>query len=214
MEKLTIVTTCKGRIEHALRAVPTWSDFPVVFVDYDCPQLTGKAILAAGGPKVSVIFERNKKWFNLSKARNIAIPYVRTPWVMFLDCDMIMKPGFKEHIYDLLEEKTIYEFEHKVAGFAGTIICTVDDFIKVEGFDEDANGYGYEDSQFKNKMYHIGSKVVFMNPDFFEHIAHSEVERVQHYEIKHPSMSHRNNVDVLNRKFSEWQRRYDSERKG
>jgi hypothetical protein len=94
-----IVTTCMGRLGYLERSLPTWimrTPFPIVVVDYDCPQCCGDwveqtAVLGAIQGKLHVVRSGSVPQWNASHARNLgkaaAIELFRPKSLLFLDCD-------------------------------------------------------------------------------------------------------------------------------
>lgn len=205
MESVTLVTTCKGRLSHAVQALPTWRDFRIVFVDYDCPEYSGRWALSALR-HISVLSVDRCKLFNLSKARNLAMPLVQTEWVAFIDCDMRIRAGFKQHLESKLTENSQLVFDVMREGYAGFVCCKVSDWKQVCGFDEAAEGYGYEDSQFKEKLWALGRVYVNLDSSLLVHIEHANEDRTRYYKEHDLSMSYASNRVTLQRNLEQWKK--------
>ena len=97
---LSIVTCCKGRLEHLKRALPTFvaqAESEVIVVDYDCPDRTGDWV-AAHFPAVRVAKVAEAPIFNISRARNVGAGLARAPWLAFCDADNLLAPSFASEI--------------------------------------------------------------------------------------------------------------------
>ncbi len=73
MALISVVTTCKGRLEHLRATLPHLMDLPdceVVVVDYDCPERSGDWVRAEY-PSAIVAKVEASPLFNVSHARNV-----------------------------------------------------------------------------------------------------------------------------------------------
>ena len=73
LPRLSIVTSCKGRLKYLKQALPTFvaqTESEVVVVDYDCPEGT-KEWVAANFSAVRLVNVTREPIFNASRARNL-----------------------------------------------------------------------------------------------------------------------------------------------
>lgn len=215
LKEVTFVVTCMGRLAHLKQTLPLLATVaPVVVVDYSCPDKAGQWVVDAGliqQDVVRVISVPDQKFFNMARARNEGAKSVRTEWVGFFDADMIVQPGFAEEVGKWTEfsnAKVWLGFHKRSAGFAGFIVCRSVDYLAVDGFDEAATGYGYEDCAFKEKLAHICPAFHALPIGILKHIPHSDAERVKHFENKNKEQTYQNNVDLLTRKVEKFKREH------
>ncbi len=102
--KISLVTTCKGRLAYLKESLPTWlaleyDNFDIVVVDYDCPDGTedyinqNRAIMLRNS-KASAIYVvkvENKPDFNLCDARNTGIDFATSEAILMIDADVHIK---------------------------------------------------------------------------------------------------------------------------
>jgi glycosyltransferase involved in cell wall biosynthesis len=108
--KISIVTTCKGRLAYLKETIKSWLDidypnYEIVVVDYDCPDQTSSYIRReennllrqSSCSKISVVEVKDKKYFNLNDARNLGIKASDGELIFMIDSDIkvIRKKLFK-----------------------------------------------------------------------------------------------------------------------
>lgn len=99
--KISLVTTCKGRLSYLRESITTWLDldydnYEIVIVDYDCPDHTESFInkkketylKTSGVGDVKVVKVHNKPYFNLNDARNTGIDAAEGSLVFMIDSDV------------------------------------------------------------------------------------------------------------------------------
>lgn len=188
---VSFVVPVKGRLHHLKQTLPGLVKLGhVCVVDYDCPDGTGEWV-NANFPQVEVERVENAPIFNLSKARNIGARKVKTKWVCFTDCDLILDPKIGPHIEQITETNgdCCVVFNDVVPGFAGFIYCPLEAFRKIEGYDEDAQGYGYEDTSLRERLSLLKLPFYLIHRQFATHIEHSNQERTAFYDEKIVSRS-------------------------
>lgn len=105
---LTFVVPCMGRLSQLKQSLPTVVTQPgteYVLVDWSCPDQSGSWV-RQNYKTVKVIRVDNEELFNLSKARNLGGRAVTTPWVCFIDADMLLEPNFSSSLD--LQPGTLY----------------------------------------------------------------------------------------------------------
>src|SRR5665213_3378936 len=101
----SLVTTCKGRLEHLRFTLPymlALGDCEVIVVDYDCPDHAGDWVRATH-PGVRVVQVADQPLFNLAHARNLGIDAARAPWLMIVDADVIVAPELLDVLRGLMQ---------------------------------------------------------------------------------------------------------------
>lgn len=134
---------------------------------------------------------------NILKARKKGkVVYTKALWTTAEERDEIQKKFDEEYDYEkmyLTIKKTnhesivksmkkakfyslLYNFHLRKRGgkFAGLFISLYkEDFLKVNGFDEKYNGFGYEDDDFGNRLFKCGINTIPLNFEYFPiHMAH------------------------------------------
>ncbi len=184
----SIITYCKGRLEHLKRALPTFVaqvDSEVIVVDYDCPD-RAKDWIASNFPSVRVAAVTDAPILNLSRARNIGAELARAPWLVFCDADMLLDPSF------LLEMRKIVApgaylrpYQDTPAGsrtLQFPLLCETAAFRAVGGYDDAFRGWGGADREYVRRLDRHGLREVLYPAARVETLQHSNEARSSHYE--------------------------------
>lgn len=181
---ITIITTCKGRKHHLEQTLPKWlkeKNVNVVVVDYNCPQNVGNWV-EKNYPNVRVARVSNEQKFHLAKARNVGAKYAPEGWWVFMDADMVIKPGWANEVRKVLAEGYYYIASPLKWGMCGTVVVHSQDYKKAGGYDEILSGWGAEDLDFYSRLRQVNVRPAFWNGNYAENIPHSDEERVKFYD--------------------------------
>lgn len=197
---ISIVTTCKGRLEHLKECLPTWvaaKPDEIIVVDYDCPENAFDYAVSMGVKAIKAV--PYNQYFNLSHARNIGLKEAVGDVVFFLDADTKITEGFIKYHKKLLDG---VEFINGWGYGDGTGSCMVwrEDALKIQGYNEVVDGWGFDDIDFYKRLEAIG-----LTQKYFHHgietIKHGDEDRVKHYRVKRLRSSDRVNSALVQRKF-------------
>jgi glycosyltransferase involved in cell wall biosynthesis len=185
---LSIVTCCKGRLEHLKRALPTFvaqEESEVIVVDYDCPD-RAKDWVAAHFPSVRVASVTEAPIFNLSDARNVGARLARGPWLVFCDADHLLPPSFASEVLAQIVPGT-YLRTHVNTPLGPKkrwmpFACEAAAFWAVGGYDDAFRGWGTEDQDLAERLDQSGAKDAGGAPVLVEALPHSDAARSAHYE--------------------------------
>lgn len=179
---LTFVTTSKGRLNHLKLTLPRLTardDIDVVVVDYNCPQRSGDWV-ERNCPSARVIRVGGEELFNPSRARNAGAAAVRTPWICFIDADIVVTSAFVPHLLSCLREGTYLRFKPEVSDIVGTVVCHQSDFDRVGGYDEAFQGWGVEDDDLYTSLEMSGVQRVELDPNLVSFLSHDDHDRMQY----------------------------------
>ena len=158
----SIVTTCKGRLQHLQRSLPTFlaqQDAEVIVVDYDCPQRSGDWVETHfPGARVERVSDAPR--FNLSRARNIGAHAATAPWLVFCDADNLLLEGFAAAI-DALRAPNVFIRPYRESADGPMAVpfplaCEREVYRAVGGFDDALEGWGTEDWEFVDRLLRHG----------------------------------------------------------
>ena len=187
--KISIVTTCKSRLEDLKNTIGSWKSFcpdEIIVVDVSCPDGT-RDWLTLTHPDVRCVSVSSPS-FNLSHARNIGAASAVSEYLFFVDADIVLGEGLREWFLQNLNEDHYYSraqdtpFEgiHE----QGTFLCSRADFEKVIGYDETFNGYGGEDHDIYFKLQRLGVRRGRVPKNYISSIDHSDEKRTEYYSEK------------------------------
>jgi hypothetical protein len=186
MATLTFVTTCRGRLAHLQQSLPTFvaqPDSAVVVVDYDCPEHAGDWV-EANHPGVEVVRATERPRFEVARARNLGAAAARSPWICFIDADILLAPDFVEKVAPILVPGHYYQARPRSLETWGTSLCESDDFDRVGGYDEVIQGWGKEDDDFYQRLALAGVRLATFPGHLVRALPHADADRVAHHEVK------------------------------
>lgn len=108
----SIITTCKGRLDHLKQSLPRMAaqqDSEVIVVDFSCPE-NSAAYVATAYPSIKVARVENKDYFSNWEARNIGAAQAIGRWLVFVDADIILAEDCSVWLEANLEPNSIAKF--------------------------------------------------------------------------------------------------------
>ncbi|MES2013552.1 MAG: glycosyltransferase [Pseudomonadota bacterium] len=178
--RLTAITTCKNRLHHLKQTLPLLARQPstdVVVVDYGCGQGTASWV-REHYPNVKVINVLDDSGFNVARARNIGAKAATTPWLLFIDADIVVSDDLADWLSHGLQPDNFYITSNFGAtDVSGTCFCAKLAFDSVGGYDEAFSGWGGEDDDFYLQLSRAGQHLLNYPAALFSAIPHSDEER-------------------------------------
>jgi glycosyltransferase involved in cell wall biosynthesis len=206
-QQVSVVLTCKGRLDFLRESLPavmlqtSFYTFDVTVVDYGCPDGTYDWLQAQHPGVRAVLVKDCTEFFNLSRARNIGALASQSPLIAFCDADVIPGPIWLQAMADQLQEpQVVMTHPQWRRGGCGICLARRQTFMDIRGFDEDLEGWGYEDIDFRNRALKAGVVATY-DPALFTVRHHSRSARVKFYRDKQlaggiPVTNHRNKRQV------------------
>jgi hypothetical protein len=124
----------------------------------------------------------NPEVYNRSHSRNMAYRLSRGELVCNLDADNFLGVGFAKKMLTNFQRNadSFYTSNLNIEDVFGKVVLTRSSFLKVKGYNEGLNGYGFEDVDFFSRLEGSGlTHNLFYEPEFHKYISHSKYERVQ-----------------------------------
>lgn len=178
--RLTAITICKNRLHHIKQTLPLLANqalTDVIVVDYGCPQGTA-AWVREHFPGVKIIEVTDDSGFNAARARNIGASAATTPWLLFIDADIIVKEGFGDWVERELKPEAFYTTRmFGSTDVSGTCFCPRQTYLDISGYDEAFRGWGCEDDDLHLRLARTGQHVQHYPDTLFSAIPHGEEER-------------------------------------
>jgi len=193
--KISFCTVVKNRLHHFKETLPKNiddnKDYPnlqFVILDYnsgDGLELWMKKNMENHILSGRVIYYRTTEpeFFKRSHSRNMAFLLADGDIVCNIDADNFTGREFAKYInsqFDAVEN--IFLSAHgnnKQPDLLGRICCRKSDFNSIGGYDEQMEGYGFEDFDLINRLNLVGlKKIIINNPDFLNAMEHSDKERI------------------------------------
>lgn len=96
----SIITTCKGRLDHLKQSLPRLLELgahEVIIVDFSCPEGTA-AFVRENFPGAKVVTVEGEQYFSNWKARNVGAAAASGDMLVFCDADTVLAPNALEWI--------------------------------------------------------------------------------------------------------------------
>ena len=204
MASITFVTTCKGRLEHLRQSLPLMAGQPdaaCVVVDYDCPDRCGEWV-AASHPAVKVVRVENSPLFNPSHARNLGAAAADSPWIAFVDADILLAQQFTDTVLPTLAEKRYYRPDPLSADTWGTCIVSAPEFSAIAGYDDEMRPWGGEDDDLYWRLRTLlGCQPGSFDAALVQPLPHSDAARMRYSDATERWDSQRANSLYLHIKY-------------
>jgi Glycosyl transferase family 2/N-terminal domain of galactosyltransferase len=150
MPQFSIITTCKGRLDHLKQTLPQFvkqNDTQVIVVDCACPQHSGDWV-RQHFPQIAVVELRAEEYFRANHARNSGAAQANAPYLIFLDADTLVADDFAGKIEPALAPGSFLRFRFPEGNdLNGACVVPAEAFRAVCGYDEVIEGYGGEEQE-------------------------------------------------------------------
>jgi glycosyltransferase involved in cell wall biosynthesis len=185
LQPLSIIVTCKGRLDHLKQSLPRMAaqtGCECIVVDYECPDGAAQWVRESH-PHVKTVEVRNVPRFNVARARNLGAKAATREWLAFLDADILIEPGFSSTLAGLLGHGRYFRPAPLSRGTCGSVVCHRGDFFALAGYDETLEGYGGEDNDLYFRLNHFGRSRMSFDAGLLRSIPHDDHLRSAHHEI-------------------------------
>ena len=194
----SIITTCKGRLEHLKKALPTMVAQPcneVIVVDYSCPQGTG-GFVSKNFPSVRLVSIDGQDHFSNWKARNAGAAIATSDVLIFVDADTLLADDAIQWISTNVLPRTFGYFDTRTSqGFnrggirvaanqlKGFQVIPRAAFRRAGGYDEVLEGYAAgADTDLEQKLAMLGLRRRALDPCIVRSvIEHDASSRTKHH---------------------------------
>ena len=194
----SIITTCKGRLEHLKQTLPRMLEqgaAEVIVVDYSCPDGTA-AWVGENFPAARVVTVEGESGFSNWRARNAGAGAATGDLLLFCDADTILAPNAGEAIASALPPRTFGFFKRNATArfnkaglrlgsnqLRGFHAIPAAAYRRLGGYDEVLRGWGAggdTDLEERLAMAGIGSQA--LDPALVEDvIQHDNADRTRHH---------------------------------
>ena len=196
--KFSIITVCKGRLEHLKQSLPRMLAQPnseVIVVDYTCPDKTGDYV-EEHFPAAKVVRVERERVFSNWKGRNRGAAVATGDMLLFCDADTIMTEKAVEVIDRAVPERSFGMFTrqstahfnkkglrlelNQLRGFQAVPAAA---FKRLGGYDELLTGYAAGgDTDLEERLSLLGFKATQLGDGIIEDVVeHDNVARFTHH---------------------------------
>jgi hypothetical protein len=185
MPQLTFVTVCMGRLaflKQTLGRMVQQPDCACVVVDYSCPENAGDWA-EAHHPQARVLRIPGQQTINVTAARNAGAALVETPWICFIDADIVLDPRFAATVLPQVRPGNFYRADPPSSGIVGTFVCARADFERTGGYDEVFRAYGDDDYDLYDALRFLGIRERHYPAVLVRHLPHEDELRRERFEF-------------------------------
>lgn len=186
---ISYCVTCRDRLDHLIQTVPVSlsqiaNDDEIVILDYGSSDGVSEVIQRVFSSLIKKGIIRYgrveaEEW-NIGHAKNIAHKLGTKPILCNIDADNYVTKGFSQWIEACFkvysDSITCVDF-NGYGGGCGRIALSRDNFLKIGGYREDLNGWGYDDFDLVNRAKVIGLRPIVTPVRFLNYIRHSDSMR-------------------------------------
>lgn len=186
---------------HLQQSLPLMSaqgpDCELVIVDYSCPDGTAGWV-SARYPQATVVEVKGESGFHKTRALNLGARAARSPWLMFIDADVLLAPGFLAAIQPRLVAHHYLRPEPPTTDTWGTFIVSRADFLSLGGYDEVINDWGGEDDDLYFRLSVFAKCALATFPvNLLSALSHDDVARTRFLRESDRWLSQRSNAFYL-----------------
>ena len=209
-DRLTFCTTCKGRLHHLKKTLPSnlkageaFSNVDFVLLNYDSPDelhdWTRESLSEPIGESRLVYYRlAGSRPFHMSHAKNVAHLLARGDVLCNLDADNYVDSAFIEASLKLFAcENDVVTHGRRCAW--GRIALRKTDFMKVGGYEEALEGWGCEDQDLLARCRVLLQRRTIRMSKYDRFIRHGDSERTQYIRTKSLQESRNRNKALLRR---------------
>lgn len=211
---VSLVCAVKNRPRALLVALSSWVSFKEIseFIIIDWSSDESLEFLSKLDSRIKVIRVDDQKYFHLSKAYNLAIHNSTSEWILKMDCDYILNP-----YYNFFNKYQINSNEFLTGSYQdgsldtkmgfleylnGFVFVSKKNLCKINGYNENFDGYGYDDTDLYDRLVRNGLDRVYLNHNELSifHLPHQDSKRYENYKCKNMTSSASNNEKISNEK--------------
>lgn len=211
--EVSIVCACMNRADILNINIRSWLHFKeiaeIIIVDWSSEQSLGH--LKNIDERIKIIRVCGEHYFNIAKAYNIAIDHATYPFILKMDVDYMLNPYynfFAEHPKPdcgnfYAGDWTKNPDDNTLRYLAGCCYVSRSDIINVGGYNENFEGYGFDDGDLYNRLIRHGLvKYDLTYNHCILHVPHANAERSKHYKTKSLAQSGADNGKISNTGFT------------
>ena len=191
MKKMAFCITCMNRLHHLKETIVRnitdniHSDVEFVLLDYNSTDGLEEWVKGLRDYIDSGVLNYYKTFdppcYRRGHSRNMAFRLADAEIVCNLDADNYLGKDFASYFIELFEteKNTFYRMNPDSRDTFGRVCVRKDDFIRIRGYDEEMEGYGFEDNDLflRLKKSGLDQRIIFRQ-EFSNAIRHTDLERI------------------------------------
>jgi len=202
--RISFCVTCMNRSEHIKKTLKKnmidnseYPDLEFVLLDYNSSDDLQEWVFQNFKDELEIgrlIYYQTKtpKYFHMANAKNIAHNIATGDIVCNLDADNFLGKDFAFYVNTSMQHNTdiigVHQRNNKyipahISDCGGRIFLTKENFLKLGGYNEEFIGWGYEDTEFKERAFIMGLKKEEIPRGFLRSISHDNVMRAKNMRV-------------------------------
>lgn len=197
--KVSLCTACMGRLHDLMVTLPVNihhnRDYPhieFVVLNYNSPDKMDEWMRDYMMPYIEAgvliyIHTTEPKLYSMAHSRNVAFKMATGEIVVNVDADNLTGRGFAAMLNSLAEVRPT-KAVFSVRELFGQVGLYRNEWLELGGYDEQLEGYGYEDLNLVFRAMAAGCKLMAWDrwcSQFYERLPTTDADRVRHMECKH-----------------------------
>ena len=182
-----------NRNENVQANLPNWltQKFDeLVLLDWSSKEPVANIPGVFDDPRVRVVRVEGQEKFIRTLAQNLASQMVRNKFIFKCDSDVLFKGDFFAHHHFKQGEFWVGDWhqgrDYNERHLHGETFYHVDDFYRVNGYDERIMAYGHDDTNLKDRMVLAGMVKKVFSYNLLDHIPHPQEQRATNQDMVHP----------------------------
>jgi len=191
---VSIVCACMNREDTLKVTLTSWLKFTeigeIIIVDWSSKNSLEWVLDL--DERIKLIRVNDQPYFNISKAYNLAIDNASKDYILKMDVDYLLNPYYNFFELHAKPETDYYTgdytgsegdpiFQH----LNGLVYIKRNNLLAVNGYNENFEGYGWDDTELYSILTSKGKKRLRINHDYsMMHIFHPQAARTENYQNK------------------------------
>jgi glycosyltransferase involved in cell wall biosynthesis len=191
---VSIVCACMNREDTLKVTLTSWLKFTeigeIIIVDWSSKNSLEWVLDL--DERVKLIRVNDQPYFNISKAYNLAIDNASKDYILKMDVDYLLNPYYNFFELHAKPETDYYTGDHTGSEgdpifqhLNGLVYIKRNNLLAVNGYNENFEGYGWDDTELYSILTSKGKKRLHINHDYSTmHIVHPQAARTENYQNK------------------------------
>lgn len=193
-KKVTITTGSKDRLEHLMRALPTWLALrevdTIILVDWGSTIPLHAALVDFKDERLHIVRVTDEPFWCNAKCHNLEIRLAGTDGLLLrLDNDALIRRDFLErhpfieNSFYAIDWRQVPRVQDDKRNLAGTLFVEIERLWEVNGYNERLIHYGREDDDLYDRLVGHGLSWNMCDLDTLEHQRHDDESRMCNLQI-------------------------------
>jgi hypothetical protein len=194
----SLAISIMNRNGRVLRCINSWLAWEgceeVVIIDWSSEFLINDFLKKQGfyDKKIKIVRVDGEQYFSRSRSFNLSVKHCTCEEVVRIDVDYVLTDeGLLNEVYRKVKSSKSFAHASRSKHLTGFCIFKKADFLKIGGYNEEFEDWGYEDYDLYNRLEQSGLNPVHINnaKEFLFHIPHSAKLSVENHKCKNRKKS-------------------------